>query len=89
MFPVIRLLKLSGRPDSRDLMRGRAEASGICGPSVEDPVPEEPPLNLVLYMHLRIFAYSSNILMVSFDPMDSMFALETWKNSTREYTLTH
>jgi hypothetical protein len=23
-----------------------------------------PPLNLVLYMHLRIFAYTSNVLMV-------------------------
>ena len=40
--------------------------------SGEDPVSEESPLNLILYMHLRIFAYSSNILMASFDPMDSM-----------------
>jgi hypothetical protein len=39
-------------------MREGTEPSGICGPSVEDPGPEEPPLNLVLYMHLRIFAYS-------------------------------
>jgi hypothetical protein len=61
-------------------MREGAEASGICGPSVEDPVPEELPLNLVLYMHLRIFAYSSNILKASFDPMVSMLASGTWKN---------
>ena len=77
MLPFVRLLKLSGRPDSRDLMREGAEASGICGPSVEDPVPEEPPLNPVLYMHLKIFAYSSNIFMVSFDPMASMLASGT------------
>ncbi len=50
----IRLLKLSGRPDSKDLIREGAEVSGICGPSVEDPVPEESPLNLVLYMHLNM-----------------------------------
>ena len=50
----IRLLKLSGRPDSKDLMSQGEEVSGIFGPLVEDPVPEEPPLNLVLYMHLNI-----------------------------------
>ncbi len=27
----------------------------------------EPPLNLVLYMHLRIIAYTSNTLITSFD----------------------
>ena len=32
-------------------------------------------------MHLRIFAYSSNIFMASLDPMTSMFASGTWKNS--------
>ena len=30
------------------------------------------PLNLVLYMSFRIFAYSSNILKANFDLMDSM-----------------
>jgi hypothetical protein len=30
----------------------------------------EPPLNLVLYMHLRIFAYTSNTLIDSFEYMD-------------------
>jgi hypothetical protein len=30
------------------------------------------PLNLVLYMPFRIFAYSSNILKANFDVMDSM-----------------
>jgi hypothetical protein len=58
-------------------MRGGVEDSGICGPSVEDLVPKEPSLNLVLYMYLRIFAYSSNILKTSFDPMDSMLASGT------------
>ena len=40
----------------------------------------DPPLNLVLYMHLRMFTYSSNILMTSFEPMDSMLDSGTWKN---------
>ncbi len=40
MFLSIRLLKLTGRPDSKDLMREGVEVSGVCGPSVEDPVPE-------------------------------------------------
>jgi hypothetical protein len=30
------------------------------------------PLNLVLYMPFRIFAYSSNILKPNFYPIDSM-----------------
>jgi hypothetical protein len=30
----------------------------------------EPPINLVLYMHLRIFAYTSNTLIASFENMD-------------------
>ena len=81
MVPLVRLLKLSGRPDSRDLMRGGVEVVGIGGSSVEDPVPEEPPLNLVLYMKLGIFTYSSNIFMTSLDPMDSMLAFGTCKNS--------
>jgi len=29
-----------------------------------------PPLNPVLYMHLRIFAYTSNVLIASFEYMD-------------------
>ena len=34
----------------------------------------EPTLNLVLYMHLRIFAYTSNTLIASFEYMDWMLA---------------
>ena len=60
-------------------MREGVEVLGKCGSSVEDPVPEEPPLNLVLCMHLRIFAYSSNIFMASLDPMASMLVSGTWK----------
>ena len=54
--------------------------------SGEDPIPEESPLNLVLYMYamyLRIFVYSSNILIVDFDPMarmGSMMDYGTWEN---------
>ena len=75
-FLSILLLKLSGSPDSKDLMREGAEVSGIFVPSVEDPVPG-PPLNLVLYMYLRMFAYSSNILNASFDPIVSILASGT------------
>jgi hypothetical protein len=71
-FLFIRLLKLSGRPDSKDLMREGAEVSGIFVPSVEDPK------YLVLYMHLRMFAYLSNILInASFDPIASILASGT------------
>ena len=40
----------------------------------------EPPLNLVLYMHLRIFAYTSNTLIASFEYMECMLASGTLKN---------
>ena len=39
-----------------------------------------PPLNLVLYMHLRIFAYTSNVLIASFEYMELMLASGTLKN---------
>jgi hypothetical protein len=39
-----------------------------------------PPLNLVLYMHLRIFAYTSNPLITSFEYMESILAAGTLKN---------
>ncbi len=71
LFPLVRLLNLSGRPDSGYLTREGVEVLGIVGSSIEEPVPEDPPLNLVLYIYLRILAYSSNIRIVSFDPMTS------------------
>jgi hypothetical protein len=39
-----------------------------------------PPLNLVIYMHLRIFAYTSNTLSANFEYMDCMLASDTLKN---------
>jgi hypothetical protein len=39
-----------------------------------------PPLNLVLYMHLRIFAYTSNTLIASFEYMELILASGTLKN---------
>jgi hypothetical protein len=39
-----------------------------------------PPLNLVLYMHLRMFAYTSNTLIASFEYMDRMLASDTLKD---------
>ena len=40
----------------------------------------EPPLNLVLYIHLRIFAYTSNTLIDSFEYMECMLVSVTLKN---------
>ena len=39
-----------------------------------------PPLNLVIYMYLRICTYTSNTLIASFEYMDSMLAAGTLKN---------
>ena len=58
-------------------MREGEKVSGIFGPSVEDLVPEGPPLYLVLYMHRRMFAYSLNILNANFDPMVSILVSGT------------
>ena len=38
------------------------------------------PLNLVLYMHLRIFAYTSNTLITSFEYMELILASGTLNN---------
>jgi hypothetical protein len=34
------------------------------------------PLNLVIYMHLRIFAYTSNVLIASFEYVELMKKLD-------------
>ena len=39
-----------------------------------------PPLNLVLYIHMRIFAYTSNALIASFEYMELMLASGTLTN---------
>ncbi len=39
-----------------------------------------PPLNLVLYMYLRIFTYTSNTLITSFEYTEWMLASGTLKN---------
>ncbi len=39
-----------------------------------------PPLNLVLYIHLRIFTYTSNALIASFEYMELILASGTLKN---------
>ena len=48
-----------------------AEASDLVG----------PPPNLVLYMHLRIFSYTSNTLISSFEYVDCMLAFGTFSVS--------
>ena len=39
-----------------------------------------PPMNLVIYMYLRIFAYTSNTLIANFEYMDCMISSGTVKN---------
>ncbi len=39
-----------------------------------------PPMNLVIYMHLRIFAYTSNDLIASFEYMELILGSGTLKN---------
>ncbi len=53
---------------------------GVGWASVEASDPVAPPLNLVLYMYLRIFAYISNVLIVSFEYMELILASGTPKN---------
>jgi hypothetical protein len=60
-------------------MRG-VPTMGVCWASGEASSLVGPPLNLVLYMHLRIFAYTSNTLIASFEYMDCMLASGTLKN---------
>jgi hypothetical protein len=60
-------------------MRGGA-AMGVGWASGEASDLAGPPLNLVLYMHLRIFAYTSNILISSFEYTEWMLVSGTLKN---------
>jgi len=64
-----------------DIVRIRGVTTiGVCWASGEASNLVGPPLNLVLYMHLRIFAYTSNTLFASFEYMDYMLAVGTLKN---------
>ena len=60
-------------------MRGVA-TKGIGWASEEASDLVVSPLSLVLYMHLRIFAYTSNTLITSFEYMELMLAAGTLKN---------
>jgi hypothetical protein len=53
-------------------MRGGEGSPGVVSIWSWSPLFFGHPLNLVLYMPFRIFAYSSNILKTNFDPMESM-----------------
>ena len=39
-----------------------------------------PPLNLILYMYFRVFAYTSNTLITSFEYMELILSSGTLKN---------
>ncbi len=74
-----RLLKLSGW--GRVFMGWVREVAtqGVGWASEEASDLVAPPLNLVLYIHLRIFAYTSNALIASFEYMELMLASGTLK----------
>ena len=52
------------------LMREGVSVLKVEWSTVGSPDLDVHPLNLGLYMHLRIFEYSSNILVTSFDELD-------------------
>ena len=60
-------------------MRG-VKTMGVGWASGEASDLVEPLLNLVLYMHLRIFADTLNTLIASFEYMEWMLASGTLKN---------
>ncbi len=53
---------------------------GVDGESEEVSDLVATPLSLVLYMHLRIFVYTSNVLIASFEYMELILASGTLKN---------
>ena len=79
MISILLLLYLSGREVSMVRMRG-VTTMGVGWASGEASDLVEPPLNLVLYMHLRILAYTSNTRIASFEYMECMLASGTLKN---------
>jgi hypothetical protein len=60
-------------------MRGGEGPPGAVSIWLWSPLFFGRPLNLVLYIPFRIFAYSSNILKANFDLMESMPACGTLK----------
>ncbi len=54
------------------------EGVGWASEQVSDLV--VPPLNLMLYMHLRVFTYTSNTLIASFEYMELILPSGTLKN---------
>jgi hypothetical protein len=63
------------------MVRMRGETTmGVGWSSRETSDLVESRLNLVLYIHLRIFTYTSNTLITSFEYMDWMLASDTLKN---------
>jgi hypothetical protein len=60
-------------------MRGGEDPPGAVSIWSWSPLFFRRPLNLVLYMPVRILAYSSNILKASFDLMESMSGCGTLK----------
>ena len=65
MLPLVRLLNLSGCPDSRDSMREGTQwrSWGSVG---EDPVPEDPPQNKLNKFLVRVHKLFMNLFKKDF-----------------------
>ena len=77
LLSFLHRLYLSGREVSKVRMRGVTTmgvdwVSEVCSEQAPDLV--DPPLNLVLYMHLRIFEYTSNTVSHGQFRVDGLYA---------------
>ncbi len=79
-FSFFRLLKLSGLGRVSMVWVREVTTQGVGWTSGEDSDLVTPPLSLVLYMYLRIFTYTSNALIASFEYMELILASCTLKN---------
>ena len=68
------------RKGSYRVSEGGVNTGGQLGRLKRPPTLFQPPLNLVIYMHLRIFAYTSNVLITSFEYMELILTSGTLKN---------
>ncbi len=75
-----RLLKLSGLGRVSMVWVREVTTKGVGWASEKASDLVTPSLNMVLYMHLRVFAYTSNTLIASFEYMESILASGTLKN---------
>ncbi len=75
-----RLLKWSGLGRVSMVWVREVTTEGVGWASEEASDLVVPPMNLMMYMHLRVFEYTSNTLITSFEYMELILASGTLKN---------